>query len=234
MTIYSLQKAAREARARLLEEHGLKDYDLGNALASIDALTVLLDRSLTVADREDGHILAAVAPWQQRATQAVLTALHGSRHRVGSWLHHVDVVGEAVGLAVANPKSSIWVILTDADWQSGQAWAAVQLATAWGLNQLTFVTVCTGLHNGYALAKTVPVEPLRAKLAAFNLAVYECDATHYRTLIDGFHAANHDPRPSALLITAVYGSGLDILEEAGEELLTTDRAQRLHELMSER
>lgn len=232
MTTYSLQKGAREARHRLIAQHETGDYEIGNALAAVDAITVLLDRSLTPADREAGHLLAILTPAMQRAVQAVLAATHRGAHRVGRWLKTVNSLTEAVGLAAVQPETPVWVVMTDADWQSGANWSALSLAAAWGLNQLTVITLATGIHNGTAVAKTVPVEPLRAKLAAFNAAVYECDADHYKTLIDGCHFACRDPRPSVLLISAPYGSGLAELEEAGGELLTDNRAARLHELMS--
>lgn len=232
MTIYALQKSAREARARLVEEHGLTDYELGNALACVDVVAVLLDRQLTAAEREEGHRLVALSAWQQRAAQAVIAAQHSRAHRSGRWWCQASNLTEAVGLASTQPDRAVWVLMTDADWQSGEAWAAAQLINAWGLTNINIITVVTGLHNGYSLAKTVPVEPLRTKLAAFGLAVYECASSHYKTLIDGLHAATHDQRATVLLVDAVYGAGLDLLEEAGAELLVDDRAKQIHELMS--
>jgi len=232
MTIYSLQKAAREARARLIEEHGLTDYELGNALATIDTISVLLDRHLTVTEREAGHRLVALSNWMQRSAQAVISAQHSRAHRSGRWWCQAVALSEAIGMAAAQPDQLVWVVMTDVQWQAGDSWAAMQLATAWELQNLNILTVVTGLHNGHSVKKTVPVEPLRTKLAAFGLAVYEADSTHYRTLIDGLHAVSHDQRPSCLLISGVYGSGLAALEEAGAALLVDDRAKQLHELMS--
>jgi transketolase N-terminal domain/subunit len=232
MTIYSLQKSAREARSRLIEEHGFTDYELGNALASVDLIATLLDRHLTTAEREAGHRLVALSTWQQRAAQAVISAQRSRAHRSGRWWCQATGLAEAVGIASVHPELPVWCLMTDADWQMGEAWSSLQLASAWHLDNLTFVTVMTGLHNGYAVAKTLPVEPLRTKLAAFGLAVYECDSGHYKTMIDGLHAATHDQRPTAVLVSAVYGAGLDLLEEAGEALLVDDRAKQLHELMA--
>lgn len=234
MTIYALQKGAREARARLIEEHGLSDFELGNALASIDAISVLLDRQLTATEREDGHRLIALSTWQQRAAQAVINTQHSRAHRSGRWWYQAENLAEAVGVAATQPDKLVWIIMTDADWQSGNSWASIQLAAAWRLNNLNLVTISTGIHNGYAVARTVPVEPLRTKLAAFGLAVYECDSAHYKTLIDGLHAAAHDQRPTALLVSGAYGAGLASLEEAGQALIDDDHIKVLHELMSQR
>lgn len=234
MTIYVMQKSAREARARLIEEHGLAEYELGNALAAVDVISVLLDRQLTAAEREAGQRLIALSTWQQRAAQATITAQHSRANRTGRWWYQAENLAEAVGVAATQPDKLVWILMTDADWQSGGSWASIQLAAAWRLNNLNLITISTGIHNGYAVSRTVPVEPLRTKLAAFGLAVYECDSTHYKTLIDGLHAAAHDQRPTALLVSAEFGAGLDSLVEAGRAIIDEDHLKLLHELMSQR
>jgi len=72
-------------------------------------------------------------------------------------------IGIAVGMAIANPKKNVYVLLTDGECAEGSVWEALRVAGDLQLENLRVAVLC----NGYSAYQKVDVDLLEKRLQLF-------------------------------------------------------------------
>lgn len=120
-------------------------------------------------------------------------------------------VGRALGQVRRGPDHAdrmVFVLLGDGECQEGSVWEAFMAAGHYELDNLVFVIDYNKVEAKGFLHSDMGIEPLAAKLQAFNLQVYETRNGHnVAELIDLFNTLPTQRRgkPAAVILNSVKG-----------------------------
>lgn len=126
-------------------------------------------------------------------------------------------VSVAVGMALAGKmdkkKWKVICIDSDAEQQEGQTWEAYQTAAKYGLGNLTFVIDRNEIQISGNLGEVMPIEPLKDKLTAFGLRVFEIDGNNIPEIMAVFEKGKLFPdQPKAVIMKTIAGKGVSFVE----------------------
>lgn len=97
-------------------------------------------------------------------------------------------IGIAVGMALANRKRLVYVLMTDGECAEGSVWEALRVAGEQKLNNIRLVVVC----NGYGAYGTIDVDLLEARLKLFYpCIVVKANLFNYPDWLQGQQAHYH-------------------------------------------
>lgn len=155
------------------------------------------------------------------------TRLHGHPHRGaapgletsgGPLAQGTSIaVGMAYALRMDHSRSKVFCITGDGELNEGQCWEAFMFAGKNKLHNLTFIIDRNNIQiDGYT-EDVMPLEPLRAKLEAFNLHVLEIDGHNMQAIIDACHEAEAIyEKPTVIIAHTIAGKGVEFMEERFE------------------
>jgi len=126
-------------------------------------------------------------------------------------------MSQAVGMALAykidKKPGRIYCLTGDGELDEGQAWEAFMFA---GNNKLDNLTFIIDRNNAQIEGKTedvMPLEPLKAKLEAFNLFVIEINGHNIEEITDAFLKAKMiSQKPVAIIAHTIMGKGVSFME----------------------
>jgi len=122
-------------------------------------------------------------------------------------------VGMALAAKIDKKKWKVVCVCSDAEQQEGQTWEAYQCAAKYGLGNLTFVVDRNEIQISGNLGEVMPIEPLKDKLTAFGLRVFEIDGNNTREIIEVFEKGKLYPdQPKAIIIKTIAGKGVSFME----------------------
>ncbi len=126
-------------------------------------------------------------------------------------------VSVAVGMALASKmdkkKWSVVCVSSDAEQQEGQTWEAYQCAAKYGLGNLTFVIDRNEIQISGNLGEVMPIEPLKDKLTAFGLRVFEINGNNMVEIMEAFGKGKLFPgQPKAIILKTMAGKGVSFIE----------------------
>lgn len=123
----------------------------------------------------------------------------------------------AVGLALgAKLDKASWQVVCmtgDGEIQEGQVWEAAMSAPKYALDNLTWVVDFNQVQQEGKTKQQMDLEPLKAKIEAFNWSVQEIDG-HDHSAIDGAlkKAAAVKGKPKAIILRTIKGKGVSWME----------------------
>ena len=144
-----------------------------------------------------------------------MTQLPGVDFSTGSLGQGLSV---GLGMALARPKSTIWVVLGDGECQEGQIWEAAMLASRLGLSNLKAVVDCNGYQEcGQRYEENTavehPVQELSDRWGAFGWHVVECAGNDLRDVEATAQVVKeHHGSPSIILARTIKGFGSRLIE----------------------
>jgi len=126
-------------------------------------------------------------------------------------------VSVAVGMALAGrmdkKKWRVVCVESDAEQQEGQTWEAYMTAAKYNLGNLTFIIDRNEIQISGNLTEVMPIEPLRDKLTAFGLRVFEINGNEASEIISAFEKGKLFPdQPKAIIMETVAGKGVSFME----------------------
>ena len=122
-------------------------------------------------------------------------------------------VGLAIGYKLDKKKNTIYVGLGDGEMQEGSVWEALMAAAHYKLNNLIAFVDRNWQQQGGRTKEMIGLEPLKAKLEAFNWTVYEADGHDFGEILGAFKKAKDNSKgPSIILFTTVMGKGVSFME----------------------
>ncbi len=127
-------------------------------------------------------------------------------------------LSQAIGMALAakmdGKKYQIFCGLSDGEFQEGQIWEAIMFAGKHKLENLTGIMDRNNIQIDGFTEDVMPLEPLRAKLEAFNWHVIEIDGNNIRQIIEACNQAyGIYERPVMIIAHTVPGKGVDFMEQ---------------------
>jgi transketolase len=130
-------------------------------------------------------------------------------------------LSQGAGLATAwkidQSNQRVFVVLSDGELQEGQTWEAYMYAGARKLNNLTALIDRNKIQiDGYT-HQVMPLEPLKAKLEAFNWSVLSIDGNDLLQIIEAcLQAQNNFDQPTAVICNTIPGKGVSFMENLPE------------------
>ncbi|MBC9034085.1 transketolase [Sphingomonas sp. JC676] len=107
-----------------------------------------------------------------------------------------------------------FVILGDGEMAEGSNWEAMMFAAHHGLDNLVGIVDYNKLQSLTTVAKTLGLEPLADKVAAFGWGVREVDGHDHRAIADALARGPWESgKPSMLIAHTIKGKGVSFMED---------------------
>jgi transketolase len=126
-------------------------------------------------------------------------------------------VSIAVGMALAGKMDSLKCkyicVESDAEQQEGQTWEAYMSAAKYKLGNLWFLIDRNEIQISGNLSSVMPIEPLREKLSAFGLRVFDIDGNNHGEILSVFEKGKLFPdQPKAVIMRTIPGKGVSFIQ----------------------
>lgn len=129
-------------------------------------------------------------------------------------------VSVAVGMAmVSKMDKKDWRVICfmgDGEQNEGEVWEAYMAAVKFDLNNLTFVIDRNKIQIDGFTEKVMPLEPLKAKLSAFGLEVFDIDGHNIEEILQTLKITKIVGKPSVIILNTVPGKGVSFMENKPE------------------
>lgn len=137
-----------------------------------------------------------------------------------------------VGKALAAKRlKAAWktvVLMSDGELGEGSNWEALMFAAHHGLDNLVAIIDYNKLQSLTTVAKTLGIEPLANKFAAFGWTVREVDGHDHQALTDELSSTPWvEGKPSILIAHTTKGKGVSFMEDKVEWHYRTPSAEQL-------
>lgn len=126
-------------------------------------------------------------------------------------LGHGLPIGVGCALSARMKKESwrTFVLTGDGELQEGSNWEAAMTANHYGLDNLTVIVDRNRIQQGDFTEKTIRMDPLPEKWAAFGFAVQEVDGHSPQELLRTFaNLPREQGRPTCVIANTVKGNGV--------------------------
>lgn len=193
------------ARDRFILSKGHASASLYAAMAEVG----ILDRACL------GAFMKPLSPLSGHPDR---TKVPGVEANTGPLGHGLPIaVGLALGARMDRADWRTFVLTGDGELQEGSNWEAAMAAAHFGLDNLTLIVDRNRLQQGDATERTMRLEPLARKWAAFGWAVAEVDGHDHGALLERFQALPLEPgRPSCIIAHTQKGRGVSFIEDRVE------------------
>jgi transketolase len=122
-------------------------------------------------------------------------------------------VGKALAAKARRATWKTYVLLSDGEMDEGSNWEALMFAAHHKLDNLTAIIDYNKLQSLDSVANTLGLEPLREKLQAFGVEVYEVDGHDHNELLKALHQPPNC-RPTVLMAHTTKGKGVSFMENS--------------------
>jgi transketolase len=145
-------------------------------------------------------------------------------------------IGHALAGKLDGRDYRVYAMVGDGETGQGQVWEGLMYAGNHGLDNLTVIFDRNGYQQTGAVDDIQPLDPLVAKLEAFNFAAREIDGHSFDEILDAFDwARGIEGSPQAIVARTVKGKGVSLLEEAphkwhGKAIPQDEEAKALQEI----
>lgn len=125
-------------------------------------------------------------------------------------------VSQAVGLALSlrmDQKSNhVFCTMSDGEYQEGQTWEALLLATKYKLGNLSIILDANDIQISGKISDTLAINPLFAKLKSFGWNVIEANGHDFYQLQKAIAKDLSNDFPSVIICHTVAGKGVSFME----------------------
>jgi transketolase len=125
--------------------------------------------------------------------------------------------GAALAAKIRGDAWRTFVMTGDGELQEGSNWEAAMTAAQYGLDNLVLIVDRNRIQQGDFTEKTIKMDPLAEKWAAFGWAVEEVNGHDYRALLDVFGRVPLAlGKPTCVIANTVKGRGVSFMENKPE------------------
>ena len=143
-------------------------------------------------------------------------------------------VGKALAAKRQKKEWRTFVVLSDGELGEGSNWEAFMFAAHHGLDNLVAIIDYNKLQSLTTVEKTLRIEPLAGKLAAFGWAVREVDGHDHEALVSHLSKAPWEPgQPSVLICHTTKGKGVSFMENSVDWHYKSPNDQHLAQALAE-
>jgi len=146
---------------------------------------------------------------------------HPDRNKLPGVEANTGVLGHGLPVAVgaalaARMRGESWrafVLTGDGELQEGSNWEAAMTAQHYGLDNLVVIVDRNRIQQGDFTEKTIRMDPLAPKWAAFGFAVAEVDGHDHAALLEFFARLPLEAgKPTCLIANTIKGKGVSFAE----------------------
>lgn len=120
--------------------------------------------------------------------------------------------GIAMALKLDKNPAHVFTLLGDGELQEGSCWEAFMHAPHRKLNNLTAIIDRNKLQIDGPTEKVKDINPLGAKLKAFNWDVIEIDGHNVEEIFNALEKAKKSDKPTAIIANTTKGKGVSFME----------------------
>ncbi len=120
--------------------------------------------------------------------------------------------GMAIGLRLDNNPANVFVLMGDGEMQEGSVWEALMQASHRKLNKVIAIIDRNRLQIDGCTENVKSLDPLDAKLKAFNWNVIEINGHDIQQIYSAIEEAKKSPVPTAILANTIKGKGVSFME----------------------
>jgi len=125
--------------------------------------------------------------------------------------------GAALAAKIRDESWRTFVMTGDGELQEGSNWEAAMTAAQYELDNLVLIVDRNRIQQGDFTERTIKMDPLPEKFAAFGWAVEEVDGHDYRALLNLFGRVPLAPgKPTCVIANTVKGRGVSFMENKPE------------------
>ncbi|MDP3026142.1 MAG: 1-deoxy-D-xylulose-5-phosphate synthase N-terminal domain-containing protein [Nanoarchaeota archaeon] len=217
-----LIKKSEEIRKKTLDyRRKTKSSHIGSDLSSVEILTVLYYRLMNPQDTfilSKGHAAGVFytilndlkkipdKEYLKLEGHPTLSLKYGISATTGSLGHGLSI---GLGMAIADSKNKIYVLMGDGECDEGQVWEAARTASELKVNNLTSIVDC----NGWQGLKNTYHQLLDERFMAFGCNVIRCNGHDCKELIDSLTNKINPNKLNIILATTLKAKGLPDLED---------------------
>lgn len=120
--------------------------------------------------------------------------------------------GMAIGLKLDKNLAKVFCLMGDGELQEGSVWEAFMHCTHQKLDNIIAIIDRNRLQIDGCTENVKSLDPLDAKLKAFNWDVIEIDGHDIKAVYDAIEKAKNSDKPVAILADTVKGKGVSFME----------------------
>lgn len=120
--------------------------------------------------------------------------------------------GIAISLKLDKNPAHVFVLMGDGELQEGNVWEAFMQAPQRNLNNLTVIIDRNRLQIDGCTENIKSLEPLKAKLEAFNWNVIEINGHNIQEIYNAIQEAKQNSIPTVVLADTIKGKGVSFME----------------------
>lgn len=194
-TLSKLSTHQKNLRKRILEiTHRSRLSHLGSCLSAIDAIDAAYQTKqkkdrFVLSNGHAGIALYTILEHYGHITNPSLTeSLHIHPDRNEALDIHVSTgsLGQglpiALGMALGNPKQTIYCMLSDGECAEGSIWESLRIATENHIKNLKIIIIA----NGWGAYDAIDINNLKKRIRAFGCIVSSIDGHNITTLMKAF------------------------------------------------
>ena len=159
----------------------------------------------------------------------------GVEFHSGSLGHLPSVaIGVAMDCKLRNSNNKIIVVTGDGELNEGSVWEAMLVASAYKLNNITFVVDRNYFQANMPTEELIPLEPLKEKFQAFGCHTEEIDGHDFNALEKTFNKIPFTTnKPNVVIAKTVRGKGLPSIERRADRWFCNFTSQEVQDLLKE-
>ena len=120
--------------------------------------------------------------------------------------------GMAISLKLDKNPAHVFALMGDGELQEGNVWEAFMQAPQRNLNNLIVIIDRNRLQIDGCTENIKALDPLGAKLKAFNWDVIEIDGHNLQEIYDAIEKAKQNDKPTAIIADTIKGKGVNFME----------------------
>ena len=120
--------------------------------------------------------------------------------------------GMAISLKLDKNPAHVFALMGDGELQEGNVWEAFMQAPQRNLNNLIVIIDRNRLQIDGCTENIKALDPLGAKLKAFNWDVIEIDGHNLQEIYDAIEKARQNDKPTAIIADTIKGKGVSFME----------------------
>jgi transketolase len=151
-------------------------------------------------------------------------------------LGHGISIGAGLGLAarIKGLDYKTYVMVGDGEIQSGVIWEGIMLAAKYKISNLITILDYNKVQLDGTVEEVMPMEPMRAKWAAFNWNIIEIDGHNMKEILESFdEAAAYEKGPTVIIANTIKGKGVSFMEGSAEWHYRVPTTNELNQAMEE-
>ena len=120
--------------------------------------------------------------------------------------------GMAAGLKLNNNPANVFCLMGDGELQEGSVWEAFMHCTHLKLDNIIAIIDRNRLQIDGCTEKVKSLDPLDAKLRAFNWEVFEIDGHDINAIYETIEKAKNIKKPVVIIADTIKGKGVSFME----------------------